>query len=130
MSNLVLSDAGLSYRDLQSGLGIETRDAELSLSRQTDGSTLLVDGELAVGRMMSADHPPASKDDNWSWQQMPVVATVRLDEAQKVQTIRVSLPELEPEKLQWLAPDNAFWKSAEGVLDTQASVHLDSKGSY
>ena len=46
---------------------------------------------------------------------MPVAATVRLDEAQQVQTIRVSLPELEPEKLQWLAPDNAFWTSAKGV---------------
>ena len=129
VSNLMLNNAALSYRDLKSGLGVETRDAELSLARQADGSTLLtIDGELAIGRMMSADHPQPAEDENWSWQQMPVAATVRLDEAQQVQTVRVSLPELEPEKLQWLAPDNAFWTSAKGVLDTQASVHLDPQG--
>ena len=61
VSNLMLSNAALSYRDLKSGLGIETRDAELSLSRQADGSTLLmIDGELAIGRMMSGGSSPAS----------------------------------------------------------------------
>ena len=129
VSQLVLSDAELSYRDLQSGLGVETRGAELGLARQRDGSILLtIDGQLAIGRMTSADHPQPAEDENWSWQLMAVEASVGLDEAQRIHTVRVSLPALEPKKLAWLAPDNVFWTTAEGVLDTQIAVHLDSKG--
>ena len=130
VSTLVLNEAALSYRDLRSGLGIETRKARFSLVRQDDGKvSISLDGQIAVGQILSKAHPRPASDDNWTWQLMPISATASLDDKQRVQSLRVSLPELQPQTMTWLAPDNPFWTSADGTLDVQASVHLDNEGT-